>query len=125
MQLVYAYCRANGQSCESSNKPGCDSYINLYINGDNVLKSPKEVNKISYDANITFTFGRISKNSTIRIEIRDASSGDLILDIDGDVQSFLKNRPRESETVCKHMKVNSIDTVSFWRDDYYYEEQRK
>lgn len=119
MQFVYAYCRANGISCESNNKYGCDSYISLFINDENVLKSPKEMNKISYDANITFTTGRILKTSTIRIEVKDASSGDLILETEGDVESFLKKPVRESETGCKHTyNVNSIETVSFWRDDY-------
>lgn len=118
MQHVYAYCRANGISCVTNNKYGCDSYISLFVNNESVLKSPKEVNKISYDANITFTTGRILKTSTIRIEVKDGSSGDLILSTEGDVESFLKNRPREAETACSHMKVNSIESVAFWRDDY-------
>lgn len=116
LQSVYTYCRADGKLCKYNAKNGCDSTIQLFVDGDDVLKSPKEMNKISYDANITFTSARISKKSTIRIEVRDVGSGTLIFDTEGDVESFLKQPLREGEPVCKH--ANSIETVSFWRDEY-------
>lgn len=116
MQFVYTYCRADGKSCKFNANSGCDSVISLFIDDEDVLKSPKEINKIFYDANITFTSARISKTSTIRIEVRDGSSGELILSTEGDIESFLSKPLREGEPVCKH--ANSIETISFWRDDY-------
>lgn len=116
VQFVYTYCRADGKSCKFNAKNGCDSYVSIFIDDENVLKSPKELNKISYDANITFTSARISKTSTIRIEVWDTSSSTLILSTEGDVESFLKQPLREGEPVCKHS--NSIETISFWRDEY-------
>lgn len=120
MQSVYTYCRADGINCKYNTKYGCDSYITIFIDDDDVLKSPKELNKLSYDAKITYTTVKIPKiSTTIRIEVRDASSGGLILSTEGNVDSFLSKPLREGDFSCKTMKkINSMEIVSFWQDEY-------
>lgn len=84
-----------------------------------MLKSPKQKYKVRYDPDITFTTARISKNSTIQIEVRDANSDDLIFDINGGLDFFLKKRLHEADLIRKHHKQrNRIETMSFWRDEY-------
>lgn len=120
MQSVYTYCRADGKLCKFNAETGCDSYINIFIGDDDVLKSPKELKKTKYDAKITYTTKKIPKMSTVvRVEVRDACSGGLILRTEGDVNSFLRNTVRESELRCKTVKnINSIEIVSFWQDEH-------
>lgn len=84
-----------------------------------MLKTPKQKSKVRYDANVTFTTARISKNSTIEINVRDANSDDLILNMKGDVEYFVKTRIYESHGSKKDLtEPNRIETVSFWRDEY-------
>ena len=120
MYLVYTYCYADGKPCKG--KTGCNSYVKLYINGEEVLTTPQATNKISYDIDQTFTTSRISKDSTVKIEVWNAYSGQfwgadtLLLSTEGNIESFLKEPLREGEKVCKDF--NSIETMSFWQDEF-------
>lgn len=75
------------------------------------------MNKIRYDADITFTSARIAKSSKVRIEVRDTGSNALILVADGDVESFLKKHIHKGQRY-NQKQANSIETVSFWRNEY-------
>lgn len=116
IQFAYTYHRADGEFCKLIKK-GCDSYISVFINDENVLKTPKQKNKTSYDADITFTSAKISKQSKVRIEVRDASSDALILVADGNIESFLNKHIHEGQRYDQK-QFNSIETVSFWRNEY-------
>lgn len=120
LQFVYTYCRADGIFCKYNALNGCDSYINIFINDEDVVKSPKEINKISYDAKITYTTVKIPKIATVvRIEVRDANSGRLLLSTAGNVNSFLNKPLREGDSPCKSVRnTNSIEIISFWIDEY-------
>lgn len=121
MQTVFTYGEADGSTCKLFAPLGCDSYIKLFVNSKELFKSPTTKNAFVYDADITYTTGRISKNSTIEIEIRDASAAfweydALILKTKGNVDSFL-NEPLRAGAEINH-RQNSIETVSFWQDEH-------
>lgn len=80
-------------------------------------------NKFIYGADITYTTHKISKASTIEIQIWDKKAAfwektSLILQTKGDVDSFL-NEPLRTGAVIRG-KQNAIETVSFWQDEYKY-----
>lgn len=129
---VFTYGEADGSSCKFYSRFGCNSYIKLFVDDDELFRSSTMKDKFVYDADITFTTGRISKDSTIKIEIWDESSAfweldRLILKTDGNVESFLKQPLREGVMVGD--KRNAIETVSFWQDEYkediYYRRSKK
>lgn len=100
----------------------CDPIIKLFVDDEKVLKTARSINGFSFDAKITFTTGKIQKNSAITIEIWDAKKGFmnpnvLLFSKKGTVNSFLKNQSRaEGDNFAEH--ANRIETVSFWRDEY-------
>lgn len=86
-----------------------------------MLKTPKKKNRDNYNPHVTFTTERIAKNSTVRIEVWDSSyafweSDALIQTAAGNVDSFL-NEPLREGAHCYENKQNSLETMSFWRDD--------
>lgn len=86
-----------------------------------MLKTVKQKNHESYNPYITFTTERIPKNSTIRIEIWDKGAGfwksdALIQRTEGNVESFL-NKPLRNGGNCSE-NHNSIETMSFWSDEF-------
>lgn len=118
---VFAYGEADGKSCKFYSKFGCNSFIKLFVKDDELFKSSTTKDKFVYDADITFTTGKIAKNSTIKIEIWDESSAfwekeHLILATEGDVDSFLEEPLRTGAWIGD--KQNAIETISFWQDEY-------
>lgn len=104
--------------------PDCNPYIKLYVNGELVKESPKRADKTLHDADITFETTKISINSTIKLEIYDAgsmfwSSDKLIFSTEGDVHSFLTEPVRIGSNEEQSLDVvHSIETMSFWLDEY-------
>lgn len=118
---VFAYGEADGSSCKFYSRFGCNSYIKLFVGDDELFRSSTMKDKFVYDADITFTTGRILKNSTIKIEIWDESSAfwekdRLILKTEDNVDSFLKEPLRKGAMFGD--KQNAIETISFWQDEY-------
>lgn len=114
-------CQSDGSLCKIGRKRKCDSYIKLFVNDQEVLKTAKKKNRDSYNPYVTFTTDRIAKNATVRIEVWDSSyafweSDALIQTTEGNVQSFL-NEPLRVGAHCYENKQNSLETMSFWRDD--------
>lgn len=103
--------------------PGCNPFIKLFINDELVKQSPKRSYKALHDADITYETAKIAKNSTIKLEIWNGGSfwtrERMIFTTDGDIDSFLKQPIRigigEVQTLDN---VNSIETMSFWLDEY-------
>lgn len=121
MQNVYTFGKANGKSCQFLDTFGCNSYIRLFINEEEVMKTEMEKGKTSYNVDKTFTSTRIPKTSTIKIEIWRSKSlahhhEKIILRTEGNVESFLK-QPIRSGAHFEHGD-NRIETMSFWQDDY-------
>lgn len=121
LQNIFTYGKADGSTCKLFGFHGCDPYVKLFVDENEVLKTARAKHKFVYDTDVTFTSDNIAKNSTIKIEIWDASSAfwehdALILTTQGDVNSFLKQPLREGVIVKD--KQNAIETVSFWQDEY-------
>lgn len=117
---VYAHCEADGTSCKFTKKK-CDSYVKLFINDKEMVKSVKRKNLDSHNPQVTFTSERIAKNSIIRIETWDASTGfweqnSLIQKTEGNIEDFL-NEPLRNGIKCADNKHNSLETMAFWRDE--------
>lgn len=86
-----------------------------------MVTSTKRKNRDSYNPYVTFTTEAIEKDSIIRIETWDASAGfweseRLIQKTNGTVESFL-NEPLRLGVKCPENKQNSLETMSFWRDE--------
>lgn len=118
---AFTYGTENGNSCRLNSYLGCDPYIILYINDEEVLKTPQTTKKFLTNVNKTFTSVKIPKTSKIRLEIWHASSviwesDALILKSEGDVTSFL-NKPIH-KGVYLFEDFNTIETMSFWVDEY-------
>lgn len=118
---VYAHCESDGTLCKIGRKRKCDSYVRLFINDKEVLKTVKKKNRDNYNPYVTFTTERIAKNATVRIEVWDISyafweSDAIIQKTEGNVESFL-NKPIRYGAQCHENKQNSLETMSFWRDE--------
>lgn len=87
-------------------------------------ESPKRKDKILHDVDITFETAKIPVNSTIKVEIWDAGSilwiwdnYKLIFSTEGDIESFL-NEPYRIGTIREFEDLHSLETMSFWLDEY-------
>lgn len=103
--------------------PGCNPFVKLFVNGEKVKESPKRKDKILHDVDITFETTKIPKNSTIKLEIWDASSilwvwasDELIFSTEGDIESFLDEPFRKG--IREFEYLDSIETMSFWINEY-------
>lgn len=86
-----------------------------------MVKSTKKKNRDSHNPHVTFTTEKIAKDSVIRIETWDASTGfwesdSLIQKTEGNVDDFL-NEPLRKGVKCADSKQNSLETMAFWRDE--------
>lgn len=118
---VFAYGEADGSLCKALAIFHCNSYIKLFVNGREVYRSQTRKDKFVYDAEYNHVTGKIPKTSKIRIEVWDESSAifendHVILETEGDVDSFLKEPLRKGAWVKDQQ--NAIETVSFWQDDF-------
>lgn len=105
--------------------PGSNPFIKLFVNDELVKESPKRTDKTLHDVDITYETAKIPKNSTIKLEIWDAngsafwSSEKLLFSTDGDIDSFLNEPVRKGAIEVHNLDdVNSIETMSFWLDEY-------
>lgn len=119
-QQVYAHCEADGTYCKFTKKK-CDAYVKLFINDKEMVKTTKRKNRDSHNPHVTFTTEKIPKNSIIRIETWDASTGfwetiSLIQKTEGTIDDFL-NEPLRKGVKCVDNKHNSLETMVFWRDE--------
>lgn len=119
IQNVFTYGKANGKACKVLETFGCNSYVVLFVNGDQVMKTHTEKDEYTYDVDKTFTTGKISKKSKITIEVwrpKTLGHDKLIMRTEGDVDSYLKEPLR----VGAHFAHgdNRIETMSFWKDEY-------
>lgn len=86
-----------------------------------MIQTPTRVQRKNYDPRITYTTGKILKNSTtIKIEVWDASSeffeNDAIIQkTEGNIDSFLNEPIRKGTRFDEYLR-NKIETMSFWRD---------
>lgn len=120
MQNVYTFGKDNGKQCKFPSSSGCDSYVVLFVNDEQVMKTETVKSRESYDVNKIFTTAKIPKTATIKIEVwhsktDDANKDKLILSTEGNVESFLQ-RPLRTGTEFEK-GVNQIETMSFWQDE--------
>lgn len=119
---VRTYIEANKKPCKY-NTETCNSFVKLFINEDKVIQTLTKVDRKNYDPQITYTTGKIPKNNaTIKIEVWDASSeffekDALIQRTEGNIDSFL-NEPIRLGVKADEYLQNTIETMSFWRDEY-------
>lgn len=121
LQTMYTYGELDGNSCKLFGFYGCNPYVKLFVNGAEKLRTPTAQHKYVFNADVTFTTSKIPKNSTIMIQIWDASAAfwekdALILNTEGDIDSFL-NEPLREGVIIKDNR-NAIETVPFWQDEY-------
>lgn len=108
----------------------------MTINGEQIHRSPSKTSTAIYDLNYRYVSGKIPKNSNITVEIWDddkfegllawaSSSDDLVLHTEGDIEDFLNNpfRPGVVTTGAQFNGQNSINTYSFWEDEYEYTDE--
>lgn len=119
---VKTHCEANAKSCKLLNLLKCNSYIKVFVNDKQMLRSPTKLIRGHYDPHITLTTDKISKNATIRIEVWDSSFGfwgtDAIIQrTEGTVESFF-NEPLREGADCGGGHSNSIESMSLWQDEY-------
>lgn len=130
---MQAYGDILKDKCDPAEAKECDPYVKLIINDEQILRSPSKTNTAIYDLKYRYVSGKIPKNSRISLEVWDddkfegilapfSSSDDLVLETHGDIDDFLKNpfRPGVITTGAQFNGQNSINTYSFWEDEYEY-----
>lgn len=118
---MYVFGRINGKPCKFDHSDGCDAFLKLFVNDELVLVTPKLREVFTFDAKITFTTGKIRKNSKIKIEVWHMKrafwdTNGLIQSTEGDIESYLNEPIRQGHHVYKD--DNHIETISFWRDEF-------
>lgn len=122
IRRVIASGEADGSSCETNSNMECDPYLILYIDDEEVIRTPTREDTTHFDANVDYASKKILKTANIKIEVWDDDSGflgspdDLIMRTEGNVESFLNNGIREGAKIAS--LVNRIETISVWKDDF-------
>lgn len=111
----------------------CDPFIKFFLDGnDKFTTRTQGTNEFNVD--YEYTTPKINKTSVIRIEMWDYNRiipNYLIFITKGNVDSFLRDGHRKE--VYEHHNIltrnfwtttyeNYIDTVSFWQDEYDYDD---
>lgn len=130
---MQAYGEADKSQCDLAEAKECDPYVKFFVNDEKIHQSLSRENIAIYDLNYRYVSGKILKNSTIKIEIWDddqqtgllvwaSSNDDLVLRTEGDIENFLSNpfRAGVTTTGAQFNGQNSINTYSFWEDEYEY-----
>lgn len=124
LSIVYVktHCEADKNPCKLMNFLKCNSYIKVFVNNKELIRSSTKLIRGEYDPMITLTTEKITKNATIRIEVWDSHFGfwgndELIQSTEGSVESLLNNPLREGAD-CGNSNSNSIETMSLWQDEY-------
>lgn len=114
----------NANFHDNNGKDLGNPFVKLYVNDEVVKESPKRNDKIIHDVDFAFETAKISKNSTIKLEIWHTSgfwSGmKLAFSTNGNVDSFLSRPYRENGHNSSN--VNLIETMSFWKHEYMTEQ---
>lgn len=134
LKSVRAYTKWDNSQCDPVKQVrdnfDCDPFVELFIDGESQLRTSTRDDTCCYDdLNVHFTSKKISKSATIKIEVWDDDNtfaGDLppelILRTEGNVDSFLNKGYRGVNGTAKYKGAvnlgNSIDTISFWQDEY-------
>ena len=117
----------NENPCDATSK--CDPYVKLFIDDKVILETPPKDETEHFNVDFQYVSEKIKKSSTITIEIWD-KDGTIIFDNDqlilkrmDNINSFL-NEPFcggeffSSKEFTNFMYQNSINTYSFWEDEY-------
>lgn len=120
---VRAYGLIDGSRCDIALTNSCDPYVKLYIDGVQVLQTEAQENACCYNVDTKFVSKKVAKTSKIRIEVWDDDSGaffsspdDLILQAEGDVDSFRDEPIRHGSTFMGY--TSSIEISLSWQDEY-------
>lgn len=89
------------------------------------MQSPIHNDKNPHHSDVSFETAKILKNSTITLQIWDAGCGlwskvEFVFSTKGSIDSFLNQPFRENQRkfIGKFVKVEAIETMSFWLDEY-------
>ena len=123
--VVFAFGLSNGHFCDAS-MIFCDPYVKLFIDGKLIHETSPKNDKITYNSDYQYVSEKIKKSSEIKIQVwdEDGETDELILESIGDVNSFLNEPFRGGDSFeidYNHNKItqqNSINTYSFWEDEY-------
>lgn len=128
IHLINACYHGDEKNCVSviHMQPQCKPYIKLFVNARLVWRSRIIRNdKTSHHADTTFETAKISKNSTITLQIWDAGCGlwskkAFEFTTSGNIDSFLNQPFRENQRkfISKFIKIEAVETMSFWTDEY-------
>lgn len=119
---LHAYGLIDGSSCDIVLSL-CDPYVKLYIDDVQVLQTAAQEDLCCYNVDTRFVSKKISKSSKIRIEVWDDDSGflgspdDLILQTEGDIDSFRDEPVRHGSTFMGQY-TTSIEMTLTWQDEY-------
>lgn len=118
-----AYGLIDGSRCDIALTNSCDPYVKLFIDGVQVLQTEAQENLCCYNIDTKFVSKKIPRNSKIRIEVWDDDSGgifsspdDLIIEAEGDVDSFRDDPIRQGSTFMGY--TSSIEMSLTWQDEY-------
>lgn len=127
IHLINAYYHGDENKSVSSIhvQPQCKPYVKLYVNETLVMRSQIRNQKNLPHADVSFETAKISKNSTITLHIWDAGCGlwskkEFVFRTYGTIDSFLSEPIRENKRIFdwKLTKIEAIETMSFWLDEY-------
>lgn len=114
---VQAYSTAGSAYCDYGGT--CDVFIQVFVNDVEVVKS-RTVEATNFNANLMYRSPKkISKDSTIRIEVWDLDASDnreIILRFQGDIQMYI-DTPIITRSGCKFTdyRANYVETTTVWR----------
>lgn len=93
-----------------------ESKVQLFVNGKEVFKKASRQTTASYNIDATYTSGKISKDSIIRIEIRAHDSEyATVLEHQGTIESFV-NDPILYGKGTGQLTVKSIAMEASWQN---------
>lgn len=124
LSIIYVktHCHANSHSCRLLNILKCNSYVKVFVNNKQLVRSPTKLLRGHYDPLITLATEKITKNATVRIELWDSGFGfwgsDALIQSTESTVELLLNEPLREGAVCSDSQSNSIETMSLWQDEY-------
>lgn len=127
VQINFGWLRAygliDGSRCDIALTNSCDPYVMLFIDDVLVLKTEVQENSCCYNVDTKFVSKKIPKTSKIRIEVWDDDSGgifsspdDLIIQAEGDIDSFKDEPVRHGSTFLGY--TSTIEIRLTWQDEY-------
>lgn len=125
IEKVQVPLEVDGSRCDDSFVGECDTYFKIKVNGAEIMNTRGTANTQSeFEANIMWESKRIPKNSSIEVQVWDkderifSGNDDLLLETNGDIDSYLKNPIRKgAEFKDYNNYANFIETAAFWIDE--------